>query len=157
MENETVLQAETTEERTFTQAELDAIVSDRLKRDRQKYADYDALKEKAAKYDEAQEAEKTELERATARANSLQGELDTLKHLYEVRELRDKVSTETGVPATLLSADTEDEMRAQAKAILDFRSPGYPSVFDAGEVTHTVGKKTTKQQFAEWAESAFSS
>ena len=40
---ETVKQ-EVTEERTFTQSELDAIVADRLKRDRAKYADYEQLK-----------------------------------------------------------------------------------------------------------------
>ena len=42
-ENKTVEQGN--EERTFTQAELDAIVSDRLKRERMKTADYEQLKE----------------------------------------------------------------------------------------------------------------
>ena len=45
---ETVNQEENIE-RTFTQADVDRIVADRLKRDREKYADYDVLKEKAAK------------------------------------------------------------------------------------------------------------
>jgi hypothetical protein len=40
-----------TEEKTFTQAELDAVVKDRLKREREKYADYDAVKAKATKLD----------------------------------------------------------------------------------------------------------
>ena len=39
------------EERTFTQAELNAIVADRLARERAKYADYDKLKDKAGKAD----------------------------------------------------------------------------------------------------------
>ena len=47
-------------ERTFTQAEVDAIVGDRLKRDRAKYSDYDDLKAKAAKFDELEEANKSE-------------------------------------------------------------------------------------------------
>ena len=34
-------------ERTFTQAEMNAIIADRLNRERTKYADYDALKAKA--------------------------------------------------------------------------------------------------------------
>lgn len=152
---ETVNQV-TTEQtgRTFTQEELDAIVSDRLKRDRQKYADYEELKTKAQAYDEAREAEKTELEKATERAAALQTELDQLKHDSSVRELRDKVSLETGVPALLLKAETEDEMREMAKAILDFHNPSYPAVKDAGEVSH-IGKQTTKQQFADWADKAF--
>ena len=41
-------------ERTFTQAEMDAIISDRLKRERAKYADYNELQAKAAKFDEAE-------------------------------------------------------------------------------------------------------
>ena len=150
------MEENTNQERTFTQAELDAIVQDRLKRERDKYADYDSLKEKAQQYDEAKEAEKTELEKATERAAALQTELDGLKHLNEVRALRDKVALATGVPAALLSAETEDEMMDQANKILEFAKPNsYPAVKDAGEITHNVGKKTTKQQFAEWAQEAF--
>ena len=46
-------------ERTFTQSELNAIIGDRLAQERKKYADYDELKGKAAKFDEAEEASKT--------------------------------------------------------------------------------------------------
>lgn len=149
------MEENTNQERTFTQAELDAIVQDRLKRERDKYADYDSLKEKAQQYDEAKEAEKTELEKATERAAALQTELDGLKHLNEVRALRDKVALATGVPAALLSAETEEELTEQANRILEFAKPNtYPAVKDAGEITHNVGKKTTKQQFAEWAQEA---
>ena len=56
---ETVNQVATTtqenageETKTFTQAELDKIVGDRLSRERSKYADYESLKEKAARLDE---------------------------------------------------------------------------------------------------------
>lgn len=143
------------EERTFTQAELDAIIQDRLKRERDKYSDYDALKEKAQQYDDAKEAEKSELEKATERAAALQAELDGMKHQNEVRALRDKVAEQTGVPASLLSAETEEEMVEQANRILEFAKPNtYPTVKDAGEITHNVGKKSTKQQFAEWAQNA---
>lgn len=146
---------EENQERTFTQEELDAIVQDRLKRERDKYSDYDALKEKAEQYDAEKEAEKSELEKATERAAALQAELDGMKHLNEVRALRDKVALQTGVPATLLSADTEEELMEQANKILEFAKPNaYPAVKDGGEVTHNVGKRTAKQQFAEWAEEA---
>lgn len=40
-------------ERTFTQAEMNAIISDRLSRERSKYADYDDLKAKAQQFDAA--------------------------------------------------------------------------------------------------------
>ena len=51
-------------ERRFTQSELDALIRDRLARERGKYADYDDLKDKAEKYAEYEEAQKTELEKA---------------------------------------------------------------------------------------------
>ena len=45
-------------------AEMNAIISDRLSRERSKYADYDDLKAKAQQFDAAQEAGKTELQKA---------------------------------------------------------------------------------------------
>ena len=142
-------------ERTFTQAEVDAIVGDRLKRDRQKYADYETLKEKADKFDEMEESNKSELQKAIERGDALQVELDKLKGANAVRELRNKVADETGVPAHLLTGSTEEECREQASAIAEYAKPsGYPSVRDGGEVRNT-GKPTTRQQFAEWANNAF--
>ena len=52
----------------FSQAELDQIVTDRLARERKKYEGFDELKTKAAKLDEIEAANKTELEKATRRA-----------------------------------------------------------------------------------------
>ena len=142
-------------EKTFTQSELDAIVSDRLKRDRQKYADYDALKEKATRFDQLEEASKSELQKAIERGDALQSELEKIKAENSIRDIRSKVAEETGVPASLLTASTEEGCTEQAKAILEFSTPkGYPAVRDGGEVTH-MGKPTTKQQFAEWANQAF--
>lgn len=51
------------DDKTFTQAEMDSIIEGRLARERQKYADYDDLKEKASKYDEYQTQNKTELQK----------------------------------------------------------------------------------------------
>ena len=142
-------------EKTFTQAEVDAIVGDRLKRDRQKYADYDALKEKAEKFDAMEEANKSELQKAIERGDALQNELNSMKAANTVRDMREKVAEETGVPAYLLTATTEEECAEQAKAILEYANPkGYPNVRDGGEVQRT-GKPTTRQQFAEWANKAF--
>ena len=51
------------DDKTFTQAEVDSIVEGRLAREREKYADYDSLKDKAGKYDEMQAKGKTDLEK----------------------------------------------------------------------------------------------
>lgn len=54
------------ETKTFTQAELDAIVGDRLKRQKSQFADYDDLKARAAKLEEIEKSQQTETERITA-------------------------------------------------------------------------------------------
>lgn len=143
-----------TEEKTFSQAELDAIVSDRLKRERSKYEGFEELKAKAAKLDELEEASKTELQKATEKAEALEAELNGLKKAESVRDMRDKVATETGVPAALLHGEDEESCKAEAQNILSFAKAngGYPVVKDGGEVTNTT-KPSTRQQFAEWFES----
>ena len=129
-------------ERTFTQAEMNAIISDRLNRERTKYADYDALKAKAQQFDAAQEAGKTELQKANEKAASLQAQLDSLTKANTLRELRAKVAAETGVPADLLSGDTEEGCKAQAEAILKFAKPaGYPTVRDGGDPRNLPSEK----------------
>lgn len=65
-------ETETTEQesapRTFSQADLDRIVQDRVARERKKYEGFDELQTKAAEYDKLQEAQRSELEKAQARA-----------------------------------------------------------------------------------------
>ncbi len=137
-------------ERTFTQAEVNTIITDRLNRERAKYADYDALKTKAQQFDAAQEAGKTELQKANERAASLQAQVDSLTKANTLRELRVKISAETGVPSDLLTGDTEEACKAQATAILKFAKPsGYPVVRDGGEPAKKPSS-STRDQFAEW-------
>lgn len=147
------------QERTFTQAELDEILKARLGKERAKYADYETLQQKASKFDEMEEASKTELQKATERAESLEKELNELKNAAVVRTIRDSVSSETGVPASLLTGSTEEECKSQAEAILAFKTQNaiaYPSVKDGGEVQNTLSKKSTADQFADWFNASLS-
>ena len=108
-------------EKTFTQADVDRI----------------------AKFDEAEEANKSELQKALDKANALQAELDGLKSANAVREIREEVSRETGVPASLLTANTKEDCEAQARAIAEFKGQNaYPAVKDGGDPQLQV-KKTT--------------
>lgn len=152
--------AQATDTKTFTQAELDAVVKDRLKREREKYSDYEDLKAKAAKFDEAEEANKTELQKVTERAKALEDELNGLKEAEKLRTMRAEVAKETGIPANLLTGSTEDECRAQAEAIKAFAQPqGYPRVRDSSglsvQTSSTANGATTKAQFKDWFESNF--
>ena len=148
--NATGVQAEA---KTFTQEELNSIVADRLERERKKFEGYEDFKAKASRLDELEAASKTELQKATERAEKLESELKGLKKAEAVRTARAEVAKETGVPMELLTAETVEACQEQAKAILEFAKPGgYPSLKDGGEVQN-VGKLTVKQQFAVWANS----
>lgn len=142
--------------KTYTQAEMNTIIQDRLKRERAKYEGFEELKAKAAKFDEQEEANKTELQKAQERAKELEEKLQKKEHEETVREMKKKISEECKVPADLLTGETEDECRAQAQAIMSFAvSQGYPQVKDGGE-SNQISKKTTRDSFKEWAESNFS-
>ena len=141
---------------TFTQDDVDRIVKERLERERSKFADYETLKEKAIKFDEAEEASKSELQKATEKVDSLQKELDSIKSAEAARLVREEVSKATGVPAHLLTGGTKEECEAQAKDIMAFAKPGMlPNVPDSGEVRHTGAKGEARDQFADWVKQNF--
>jgi hypothetical protein len=99
-------------EQTFTQADVDRIVADRLKREREttktKYADYDALKEKAG---EAATAEQ--------RIATLEREVETSKR----EALKRRVQAAHGIAdedADLFLTGTDEEtLTAQAKRLAE--------------------------------------
>jgi len=129
-------------EKTFTQAEMDAIIGDRLKRERAKYADYDELKTKAAAYDEATEASKSELQKAVEERDRYKAQVDQYEKDRARAEQVAKVAAETGVDAALLarmSGDVEENaafLKQQADA-----QPKYGAIHDGGEANAPTVKK----------------
>lgn len=88
---------------------------------------------------------------AEERAAALQAELDSIKRADALRVMREKVSSETRVPAALLTGETEEACAEQAKQILAFAQPtGYPTFRDGGEPRNPTQSKT-RDKFAEWA------
>lgn len=143
-------ETQATEAKTFSQDELNKIVQERVAKEKAKYEGFEELKEKAAKFDEQAEASKTELQKATEKAEKLEAELKSLKKAEAVNAIRTKVAEETKVPASLLTENTEEECKAQAKAILEFANAnGYPEVKDGGEA-RTTANHSTADQFADW-------
>ena len=98
------------EAKTFTQDELNQIVADRLERERKKFDGFEDYKAKAARLDELEAASKTELQKATEKAEKLERELSTLKNAEKVRGVRSEVAKETGVPAELLTGESKEEL-----------------------------------------------
>ena len=90
------------------------------------------------------------IEALTTERDNYKSQLEELQSANALREMREKVSKETGVPVDLITGDNEETCKTQAQGILNFsNSNGYPKVKDGGEVGN-VNKKTTRQQFAEW-------
>ena len=139
------------EEKIFTQAEANSFLKKEEAKIKAKYSDYAELKEKAAKFDELAEANKTELEKANERAAKLQAELDGIKKAAELREMREKIATENNIPANLLTGATEEECNAQVESIKGLlNANGIPtSVSDGGEPNHS-GKVSNQTTFANW-------
>ena len=139
------------QEKTFTQAELDKIVQERVGRERAKYEGFEDLKAKAEKFDALEEEKKSELQKAQEKTAELEAQIKKMTHENEVKAMRTKVATEKGVPAELLTGETEEACITQADSILSFaNSKGYPTVKDGGEVGK-MGKNKTRNQFEAWA------
>lgn len=68
--------SEENQNKTFTQEEVNSIIGERLARQAEKYSDYDELKNKAAEYDKAQEASKTELQKTQEANAKLQAKIE---------------------------------------------------------------------------------
>lgn len=105
------------EDKTFTQAEVDAIVRDRLKREREataaKFGDYDELKTKAA----AADSSKTQLDKMAEQLAAI----ETRASKAEAANLRNDVITAKKVPAKLagrLRGATQAELEADADELI---------------------------------------
>lgn len=114
-----------------TQEEFDERVKSRLKRERERvmaeFSDYQDIKaaadERAKKLDEQ-----------GRRIKELEAAADAREQADAVRELRGKVSKETGVPAELIMGDDEESMTAFARSVADYaKKPAAASVRDAGK------------------------
>lgn len=116
-------------EKTFTQAELDKAIAERLTRERSKYTDYDQLKADSAELQKVRDAAKSDLQKALERAEAAE------KAAAEASftALRTKIAAAKGVPAASLTGTTEDELSASADELIAWR--------DANKPTPAVPKK----------------
>lgn len=119
---------EETQGRTYSedefQAKLDAAIKERLARERKKtsdkYADYDAIKAKAAKFDEIEEASKSDLQKATEQIEELKAQIAAREEADKKAKLIDGIAEKYSIPAEytcFLTADTEEELESQAELL----------------------------------------
>ena len=115
-------------EKTFTQDEVNRMMGELRRTEREKHADYDTLKEKAAQFDALQEASKSELEKALEAANTANAELDKLRKQVAHDTLVRKIADEKGVPASLLKGNDEESIRTSADSLLNWQKTRTPNI-----------------------------
>jgi hypothetical protein len=135
MPEETTPPAKPEGDKTFTQADVDRIVAERLTREKGKYADYDELKAKAQKFDELDASSKSELEREREARQRAEQDAASAK----ATALRLEVAAEKGVKPRWLTGTTREELEAAADEYLQDHPPagGTPPP-PAGRPTETL-------------------
>lgn len=121
--------------KTFTQEQVDEIVRKRVARAKATVPeDYEELKKKAAAFDEAEEARKDELTKATEKNDKLLKELEDLKAAKKRADEVTAFAAQYKVDPDLLgrmNGDVEDN--AKFLADTGIKRSKYPSVSDDGE------------------------
>jgi len=113
--------------RTFTQDELNAIINDRLARERNKYSDYDDLKKAATQLQEIEDAQKSEAEKLQEALAQAQQERE---QLLEARK-RDRIEMAVLTAAQKANwRDPQDAMRLIDTSVLEVSDEGVKGVED---------------------------
>lgn len=98
--------------REYTQAEIDEIVAKRVARVKKQYGDYEDMKKKAAKFDEIEAANKSELEKLTDQNQKLAAQLAEREHAALIQA----ACIKHGVPADYMDLVTGADEEAIDKA-----------------------------------------
>lgn len=141
-----------------TQADLDRIIADRLSRERSKFADYGDLQKKAAEFDKAQEAAKTDLQKAIDRAEAAEKKVADYETRDQVSTWAKEIVKDSKVPADALRGTTQEELQAhfaQLSALIPAESTttkkGAIGPYVPGEGAATTGVVGGPEQvFADW-------
>lgn len=136
-----------------SQDELNRIISERVTRERAKYADYAELKTKAAEFDRLAESQKTETQKALERAEAA----ETALAAKQSEALRLSVIAKHQIPEEyqdFVSGDSEDDLTARAERVKALiassstpQSP-FPKADPSQGGTGNQGKQTTADLFA---------
>lgn len=119
-------------ERTFTQEEVNALMGKTRKEERAKFANYDQYKAAADELAKLKEKDKTELQKATERAEAAEAELAERKAADAAAQAAREVAKATGVPAEALRGATREEIEAHAEVLKPFFAKGAAPVVQTG-------------------------
>ena len=112
-----------------TQEELDNIVKERLRREREKFGDYEELKNRVSELETENGTLKTSIEEnkrtiteSEAQITDLQGQVSN----YETASLRTRIALQNGLPYDLadrLQGADEEALKADAERLAGFMRP----------------------------------
>lgn len=109
-----------------TQEEFDAAIRDRLNRERQKYADYETLKEQVGTLTTERDTYKQQVDERDAKIRS-----------YETASVKTRIAQEKGLPASMasrLAGETEEEIMQDAESLAQIfkTAKGTAPMFEGG-------------------------
>lgn len=147
-----------------TQEQLDAIIKDRLQRDREarakQYADFispDDMNKRIADYD-AQIKTLQDSLAASEKAGAEKDEKIAQNDHYRTDLVKTQIAISAGLKmdyASRLRGDTEEEWRKDAELLAkDFSAAHVVTPIGSPEASQT-GRPSTREQFAEWFKEAF--
>lgn len=93
-----------------SQEALNKVIGQRIAKVESRFADYDDLKSKAEKFDEAQQAAKSDLEKALERAEQAEKRAATYEAKEQVAKWAAEIVGDSGVPAEALRGSTREEL-----------------------------------------------
>lgn len=99
-----------------TQEALDAIIDERLAREREKFADYDNLKQSVSNLNETIQTLNGEKATAQKTIDDLNGKVKR----YETDSVKTRIALSTGLPPEMidrLRGDTEDDIKQDAETL----------------------------------------
>lgn len=102
-----------------SQEEFNRIISARVEREREKFADYDELKQKAAELDRLNESRKTDEQKTDERITGLEEKLAAAQSEATRARIQAKYSISDSDAELFLTATDTDKLEAQAKALAD--------------------------------------
>lgn len=102
-----------------SQDELNRIIDTRLKREREKYADYDDLKSKAEQFDLLSQSKQSDEQKTNERITALEKELASAKFDADRARIQAKYSIADDDASLFLTATDTEKLEAQAKALSD--------------------------------------
>lgn len=124
-------------ERTFTQAELDQKVKERLAREKAKYQDYEDLKSQAEKYKEWQESQKSETDKLREAAEKAIQERDEVRQQARDELIRAKF---IAAASALGAAHPDDAYRLADRSGVEYENGKVSGVEEAVKVLIDAGR-----------------